>query len=246
MHGGGLSAATGRTAVRLVAALLVVAVVIAGCAARGSHSGTTPRTAALALVGAAAQPVPEAGASGGAALAAGGATPARKSSSNEPARAVRRQGTTSTSTSTSVTRSITTSAVPRSTAPAPATRSVRKREPMRHPSPPPATPGQSGHVVSCLTGAGLAHVSPDRGILWTGWDSQTGTFVYVEAYPTVPDAKAASNQLAPEEAGVAGRYVVHQAIVRYAGSPVPVVVGCLTGHPVRKGKPSKKPGAFTF
>ena len=122
---------------------------------------------------------------------------------------------------------------------------MKKKAP-RPKAPPHATGGQSNDVVGCLTKAGLAHVSADRGVIWTGWDGQTGTFIYVEMYPNASAAAAQVVSLSPEEARLAGRYVVHQPITKYAGSPVPVVAGCLTGHPVKRGKPRTKPGSFTF
>jgi hypothetical protein len=242
MHGGRVADGFARTAASLFAAIVVVAVSVAGCGSTGSHKSKTARTVALAPAEAVA---PLAGASGGASLAPGHATSGQEAPAHAAAVTSHHKTPSSTTTTTIAAQTTTTATTTRSNGLVP-TRRVRKKAPPRHPSTPPATPGQSGHVVTCLNRAGLAHVSADRRILWTGWNSQTGTFVYVEAYPTVPAAAFAANQLAPEEAAVAGRYVVHQPIARYAGSPVPVVAGCLTGHPVHRGKPSQKPGSFTF
>ncbi|MBV9607019.1 MAG: hypothetical protein JO027_18040 [Solirubrobacterales bacterium] len=244
MHGRGIAPRFLRVDAPVIAGLIALALSSAGCGASAAHRTNPARTLALASAAGTVQPGSGPGGSGGASLAPDAAISTAKAPTKAPAGHARTPGTTDSTTAGVLTNPPATS-TPVRTAPV-AARTVRKKKPSRHVSPPPASPGQSGQVLSCLTSAGLGEVSADRGILWTGWDSRTGTFVYVQAYPTASVAAAQSGQLAPLETAAAGRYVVHQPIARYSASPVPVVAGCLTGHPVHKGKPSKKPGSFTF
>jgi hypothetical protein len=100
-------------------------------------------------------------------------------------------------------------------------------------------------VLGCLAKGGLTEVSAGNGVLWSGYNGATGTFVYVYLYRTHAAAAAQARVLSAEEAAVAGRYLIRQAITPYHRSLVPVVTVCLGGK-APKRPPGKKPGSFTF
>ena len=107
-----------------------------------------------------------------------------------------------------------------------------------------ATGSQSARVLTCLRRGGTGHVSADATGLWTGFDSKTGTWVYVYLYPTAAEAGARARFLRAEEVATARRFLIQQPIAPYRGSPVPSVTVCLGGKAPKP--PAQKPGAFTF
>src|SRR5262249_59309210 len=112
---------------------------------------------------------------------------------------------------------------------------------------PPVPAVQPKKVLACLPRAGLIHASATPAAVWSGYDRTSGTFTYVYLYKTKTAASVNAHRLAAEEVALAGLYVVHQAIARYAGSPVPRVAACLSGRPVkREHSGPKKKGRFTF
>jgi hypothetical protein len=108
-----------------------------------------------------------------------------------------------------------------------------------------ATGSESQRVLTCLRRARVSQVSADTTGLWTGFESKTGTFVYVYLYRTAAEAATRARFLAAEEVATAGRFVVRQPITPYSGSPVYAVDTCLGGHPPKPPAGQGK-GSYTF